>query len=63
MCEMDIQLCVISVELEINTKMILYDFTQRSNIEYLMVLNYFPRLWVQASLMLFSIYVCQQMTS
>ena len=33
MCEMHIQLCVISVELETNTRMILYDFTQQSSIE------------------------------
>ena len=31
MSEMDIQLCVISVELETNTRMILYDFTQRNS--------------------------------
>ena len=33
MCEVYIQLCVISVELETNTRMILYDFTQWSSIE------------------------------
>ena len=33
MCEMHIQLCVISLELETNTRMILYDFTQQSSIE------------------------------
>ena len=32
MCEVYIQLCVISVELETNTRMILYDFTQWSSI-------------------------------
>ena len=34
MYEMHIQLCVIGIELETNTRMILYDFTQRSNIEF-----------------------------
>ena len=33
MCEMHIQLCVVSVELETNTRMILYDFTQWSSIK------------------------------
>ena len=33
LCEMHIQLCVISIELETNTRMILYDFTQQSSTE------------------------------
>ena len=33
MCEMHIQLCVICIEIVTNTRVILYDFTQRSSIE------------------------------
>ena len=38
-CEMHIQLCVISIELETNPRMILSDFTQRSSVSWSIVSN------------------------